>query len=330
MRPEPGADRGAQSHTLPRCAAVQARLFDYLDGALPAAEREPIRAHLEVCAACRREAALCQQSERALASARSAIPSPGDLRADFYARLAASDQTAARRAWLSWKVVAPALATCALAVLLIRPALHTVWKNPAVAVETAPGKARSRPAPTQKPVREGGLWAFPAANEFAGRGFSKIAHTALRGERKRSPALKPRPMRPTSLTGPIVVASAAVPMGNAVKETDVRLRRDERLETGRKDAPVLALAKADRAEAEGALPEIGAPLRRAFRQADTLAARNALDAPVREEVVLKVVDEERGFTACTRLHSQTSDQDGVETVTVETGSVPMAARLPER
>jgi hypothetical protein len=119
-------------------------------------------------------------------------------------------------------------------------------------------------------------------------------------------------------------------MGNAVKETDVRLRRDERLETGRKDAPVLALAKADRAEAEGALPEIGAPLRRAFRQADTLAARNALDAPVREEVVLKVVDEERGFTACTRLHSQTSDQDGVETVTVETGSVPMAARLPER
>src|SRR5581483_637885 len=127
MRPEPGADRGAQSHSLtpPRCAAVQARLFDYLDGELPAVEQEPIRAHLEVCAACRREAALCRQAERALESARNAVPSPGDLRADFYARLAASEQTAARRAWLSWKVAVPALAACALAALLIRPAPHT-------------------------------------------------------------------------------------------------------------------------------------------------------------------------------------------------------------
>ncbi|HZP81332.1 MAG TPA: VCBS repeat-containing protein, partial [Chthonomonadaceae bacterium] len=38
-----------------------------------------------------------------------------------------------------------------------------------LAVETAAAKARSRPAPTQNPVREGGLCAFAAANSFAGQ-----------------------------------------------------------------------------------------------------------------------------------------------------------------
>jgi hypothetical protein len=45
-------------------------------------------------------------------------------------------------------------------------------EKPVAAVKTAPAKAQSRPPPTQCPVHAGGLRAFPAANSFAGQGFS--------------------------------------------------------------------------------------------------------------------------------------------------------------
>src|SRR5262249_29273433 len=142
---------------------------DYLDGELPAAEREPIRAHLEVCAVCRREAALCQQSERALASALSAVPPPGDLRTDFYARLASSEQTAAaRRPCLSCEVSAPALAACALAVLLL-PLMPSPPTSPVPITTTVPSPDKPA-APTtlaQAPVGQFNMMsALPAPTPY--------------------------------------------------------------------------------------------------------------------------------------------------------------------
>jgi hypothetical protein len=99
---------------------VQTRCFDYLDGGLAAADRQQVEAHLAACAVCRREMEMSRRSEAALSSALSATPPAGDLRAAFYARLAAS--RAPQPWWASGRLALPAVAACALVLMLWRPA----------------------------------------------------------------------------------------------------------------------------------------------------------------------------------------------------------------
>ena len=119
MRPDPSAKINRKHDAV--CAATQSRLLDYLDGTLTANERAKMQAHLELCANCREALAQQTASESALSSARFAIPPAGDLRSDFYARLASESPRRSpfhvRRGWIA---AVPMAAAGLLALTFIR------------------------------------------------------------------------------------------------------------------------------------------------------------------------------------------------------------------
>lgn len=97
-------------------------LTAYLDGALAPGERAAVEAHLAACAGCRAERVRLARALALLAHLPPATePSPG-FEQRFQARLAAERPAPERpgwRDWLSWRWVAPALATAAVAVVLV-------------------------------------------------------------------------------------------------------------------------------------------------------------------------------------------------------------------
>jgi len=102
------------------CAWAQERLPGYLDGDQAPRDLRRLRTHLEGCPACRRELAICRHTERLLSSALPSAPPAGDLRAGFYARLAASSAAARRPAWSGW-LAAPLAVLLLCAYLFLRP-----------------------------------------------------------------------------------------------------------------------------------------------------------------------------------------------------------------
>ena len=104
------------------CTHVQEQLWDYLDGNLSGVERTLVQTHLQGCAVCRQEWEQSRHTERLLATGRQSLPSPGDMRAEFYTRLATSQRRP--HFWKGWYVAAPALAMGVFALILWRPATN--------------------------------------------------------------------------------------------------------------------------------------------------------------------------------------------------------------
>lgn len=63
---------------LPECERTVRRLWDYLDGRLPAMAREEVEAHLAVCAGCPSHVAFAERLRNALAAAAPAPISSAD------------------------------------------------------------------------------------------------------------------------------------------------------------------------------------------------------------------------------------------------------------
>lgn len=103
------------------CARLQSRLLAYLDGDLTDQERHSVQAHLDVCAMCQRELKSCQSSEQMLTQAQQMLSPAGDLRAGFYARLAAEDHSNRNKfgSKTKWLLAFPALAACGLVIGLL-------------------------------------------------------------------------------------------------------------------------------------------------------------------------------------------------------------------
>jgi hypothetical protein len=93
------------------CEHVRSRLLPYLDRDLGPAERSIVESHLENCASCRAEMAAHRHIETMLGTAAATIPSPGDLRTDFYARL---EKSRRRQGISPWLLAAPALTAAAV------------------------------------------------------------------------------------------------------------------------------------------------------------------------------------------------------------------------
>ena len=100
-----------------RCDRFQPHLLSYVDHELNADERRLMEVHLQQCTACRAEMASFQQAEALLGSAASNIPSPGDLRPEFYARL---EQSTRRSPAIRWGFAVPAIACAAMALFLFK------------------------------------------------------------------------------------------------------------------------------------------------------------------------------------------------------------------
>lgn len=112
------------------CRGVQNMLPAYSDASLNAGERQTVARHLDVCATCRYELRLLARSEQALIGAASAVPMPGDLRAEFYTRLAATPRRIDR-----WRVFVPALAVCGLLLIASTTAYRRYYIIPGGSTE---------------------------------------------------------------------------------------------------------------------------------------------------------------------------------------------------
>ncbi len=359
MLPEPHAKRNRNfeasgSALPPECASVQAQLFDYLDGDLPAAESEQVRAHLDACAVCQRELALCRESEQALASALQAVPPAGDLRAQFYARLAASERTIPL--WKRWRrrqVAVPALATVLLAAVLVHAAF-VAPRQPGTVPGMPPGLsgqsrgsiARNRSSPSVKtPQGTGTLKSEPAQLAQVDKQATPVLalptlapsyrpHPPLHRTRAPLVRLELKDARPKSVQPPLQMASAlgvapsrsdmptlnktAPPLNTLPDSADTRAfywrqeaQLSESLASSAPGTSVLRMRRDNFGESE-----------KADMFALSASASRPASAPAAEVVSLHVVDEERGFTATTKLAAVGDAQDGDEVITIETKSVP--------
>lgn len=136
MRFAPLAKQNIRASRL--CAWTQERLFAYVDGDLQRAEREAVQQHLDACPNCQMELMQARRSEEALVSAPLTLPAPGDLRAGFYAKLAAAEAARApRRFGGQWKA---ALSACAVTLLAV-----VVWRS----VPTSPSVSVLEPVPPE-------------------------------------------------------------------------------------------------------------------------------------------------------------------------------------
>ncbi len=97
-------------------------LTAYLDGALAPGERAALEAHLAACASCRAARDRLDGALALLARLPPAAEPSSGFEQRFQARLAAERSAPERpglRDWLSWRWLAPALATAAVAMVLV-------------------------------------------------------------------------------------------------------------------------------------------------------------------------------------------------------------------
>ncbi len=126
------------------CRHVQGRMALFLDGELSAREAQDVARHIAGCASCRREQEQWRQAEQSLAGAKRQIPSAGDLRAGFYARLADAPTTRRSQWRINWRLAVPALAACGLAIGWL------TTSRPPVSPQTSQIAAVSRPGKSVK------------------------------------------------------------------------------------------------------------------------------------------------------------------------------------
>ena len=131
------------------CETIRDDLVAYLDGELPADQAAGIRAHLEACAACRKESSALESSWRALESLTAAQPEVGSSRTLALEILDAVSREDARisRPWGTRQLVA-ALAMAA-AVLLV---LSIAWPWATPALQEPVSTASSSTGPVVAPV----------------------------------------------------------------------------------------------------------------------------------------------------------------------------------
>lgn len=368
-----GADRNPVS-----CAWVQTRLFDYVDGELAFTERLNVEAHLEVCPACHTEMIQRRMAENALASALSLVPSPGDLRPEFYARLAA--QPTRQSFWTGWRIAVPSLALGALALVVLRPLLFSPTATDPKPQPPKPDRDRSaallaiapRPLERGEPTETQGATAKPLheavppattagrnneRTEMKSRAVASAAFHSPLGlsAQKSSLAKEKAPPREktrflarkqgmgeaeievvllhsvarnrldkTTLVASLQPLQNPPEAGGLLRRETLDLRRNLRFQNGAVDTYSLAYRElSESAQDANTLPEMKANLhnfsthiqtealnRTAFSVAPRafyyrMPAGEALAASAEDEVDLQMQDEEREFTASTRMASAT-------------------------
>ncbi len=305
------------------CADVRAREWDFAEGSLPTPERTDVQAHLDGCESCRRELTLCRSAEGALLTASTQIPPAGDLRAGFYGRLAAEHRQPRR---YGRPLALSAVAVCGLALILVRPALKTLFipqpgpENGTVVRATPPPLAAlvstlpSASSPTKLPdenvpdfkltPRPG----LPGLEREGGRMAEGRAKETLRRRRGESGRLmvSRRPARLPQLT-PVLLADA-----------DKAHDRYASMKSPESRPDVATLAKnlmTSFAVQENSPSERALGLNSMNRKAELQPLADV--TPGEAGVSLVVTDQVRGFSNMTRVASDVEVQDGNSTVHVE-------------
>jgi len=318
------------------CADVRAREWDFVEGTLPISERAAVQTHLDTCESCRKAMTLCRSAEDALLSASAHIPAAGDLRAGFYARLAAQQRPARRygRPMIAFS----ALAAGVLAVALIRPAFHTNAVSPGPPGETAGrsfGFSPSVLAPT--PSLDEAAATPHAFNHAFGLTEAQLDRLLASEDVK---AITPRQHRKT-FHRPVSAAVVAMvdrramfgrpadynrskePAAPALKSAN----RADALDSAKRDTgpakPItLAMGKETFAKDRAAGPDLRTEKTALIASLADRALKaqfqdNASAMPMDDGVSFDVVDQVRGFSNTTRIASDVEVQGEDRTVHIE-------------
>ena len=292
------------------CAAVRAREWDFVEGLLPTPERVSIQMHLDGCESCRREMTLCRNMEGVLLAASAEIPPVGDLRPDFYNRLAAQQRRPHR---YGRPLALSALAVGVLAVALIRPAVQSLFAphvgpvRSTVVVTTAPPRLDAmlpRLGPTESPkLREfhsvPGLTTTEPNLSLAfvdAKSFTQRRHRAARN-RRTTPlhlaGVERLVRRPSAKVALMMDGDRRdryyayiIPSGQQAERTNTLSKEAPRVSDGYMDLQVSA-AVAEAATRDSAVGS------------DQIAAA----MPVEAGFSLEVTDQVRGFSNTTRVAS---------------------------
>jgi len=300
--------------TLPAgCEHIQSRLLPYLDLDLNPAERSLVESHLEHCGTCRAEMAAFRRVETVLGTAAATIPSPGDLRTEFYARL---EQSRRRKGISPWLLTAPALTVAA--------ALLFVWVHPGRSVVPTHGPQVSSPVAALTDSTQG---TAHSGSHRAVANAGRSEHSPFRGA-----SIKPQPTRlrlPHSQESLMAVSGrqrrAFDFSGHSIKNVHKQatlVAAVSRIHSGTAslsysrgssmvDAPLaLYTAPVQREDERIADESRGTPL--GYRA----AGRVTLTSLVTE---LHVSDENRDFMSSTHIDSAASrkDKDRVETLRID-------------
>ena len=148
-----------------RCALLQRRLPEYLDGELPGFWQRLIKAHLAVCPGCRQELEALDQVVQALKAAPVADPGP-EFWAEFnrelhlkLAQTAHAGQTApAPSPFRQFKMPYYLLGAPALVVLLLLAVMHFTTSERPLLIQPQPqmtqAPIQALPAPLEEPAAE--------------------------------------------------------------------------------------------------------------------------------------------------------------------------------
>jgi anti-sigma factor (TIGR02949 family) len=284
MRPNRATDNRIPNGNT--CAWTQARLYDFLDVQLSMSERARVQAHLDDCPNCLRELVERQKAESVLSAAASSLPSPGDLRSEFYARLAAEKRVAPRGRF-GWSLAIPALACGALAFLFWR-------SDPMRPAPTTEADITARTtAPMPEPLRDGPK----AVKEDRLALIRPSGHTPSSADKPKS--------RPSALDTNRTMARVHSPDVRAARnqpETTTMHTADSRAnETALERGPTgtgSALHNETRTGSNGVVASIAAPP--FASEAEQPASGNALALAATadiDELQIEVEDEVRGFAA---------------------------------
>ena len=316
------------------CVRVQSRLFDLFDNSLSASERERVEAHLSTCLLCAKEWESVRVAERSLRTSSYSLPSAGDLRPQFYARLQAENRTPSKRnglrlvAWWSFGGVAM---TC-MGLLMFRSVVTSV---PTAMTEAAPSRtARAEPKPQLK--NEEVAVVSPAAPVAADR-FHADSLKPLTTNRAASPPAKK-------------VKTAARDNGEiaqAIKSSPRRTNRESTMIAKKavdSNEALALLPKADSPQPVGVTTMTYNPENRFGATPESIRARDGIrfqsraadgdeatadrrfrtrvreTVPVQtEEASFSIQDTERDFEAEAHIVGNTEESDGATVVTIDAG-----------
>jgi hypothetical protein len=308
------ADAGTPPALL-TCTEVQAREWDFVEGSLPPSERAAIQAHLEGCALCRRELADCQGAAAALLSASTQIPPAGDLRAGFYARLAAQQRQPRR---YGRPVALSALAVGILALALVRPAFRP-HVAPPVGVPNTTVLNIGPPHPVTIPERHVTIPDIVLPPHRFVNSEAKADGRLATANTKSHKLSRRRRTIARSVEGRVIAWLDLRPMGNPVQPVDPNLTHymyygnadrataDFRLLADAKSAlPALKVQKEASVIASVATPP--------ERNAQILQFSTAM--PSDAGVSLEVTDQVRGFSNTTHVASDVEVQGETSTIHV--------------
>ncbi len=312
------------------CEKTRSRLFDLFENVLTPSDRIRVEAHLSRCEECGKVWEGLRLSERALLTASADLPSPGDLRPAFYARLQqrTAERSSAKKPLIFWGAAGTVL-TFTVLFLTLRPPLSTApqtvaVKEPGSLLPSFPPQARS--LQNAKSSLESAELSLPDVS------VPVSSSRLLRAEKqvRLRPLIRVRKSPPVKLSISVphptsVRLQTTNPTFGAALKASLPAAKFSGLSPQKSEKPAEMLAFANRSfspAGDAGLSDAVSVLRaRAHRGEAAALSRASAETPFEqtEATSLYIQDTERNFEAEAHVETKSEEHSDETIVTIEAG-----------